>query len=305
MLAAPDHVWSVGSPVGVAAFLPSGTVEGTPPVARNGPASLRLDGAPRLLAFETISADPFGWNHGVALCVTGRQPEGGGRIAPGGPDRGAIVPADRDRLAWDLGVGDGVTRVLVRPDDPTAMARREGLTWDEASDVAALPAVWIVETAIARIEQRHVAGTLPVHRLGTTPPATTPMPSGWSAAAHVFPPHPARARLGLPAEFDPGRHAAFQALLAKHGRPDLWRLKQRVQALLARGRFEAMPVDRHGMAVIRVALRQAMAQDGAPPPERWLRHYDPALLRALGGCSELTGEGAGRIAGSAKDWRSL
>lgn len=245
MLAAPDHVWSVGSPVGVAAFLPSGTVEGTPPVARNGPASLRLDGAPRLLAFETISADPFGWNHGVALCVTGRQPEGGGRIAPGGPDRGAIVPADRDRLAWDLGVGDGVTRVLVRPDDPTAMARREGLTWDEASDVAALPAVWIVETAIARIEQRHVAG------------------------------RPRRA----------GRHAAFQALLAKHGRPDLWRLKQRVQALLARGRFEAMPVDRHGMAVIRVALRQAMAQDGAPPPERWLRHYDPALLRALGGAT--------------------
>ena len=50
-------------------------------------------------------------------------------------------------------------------------------------------------------------------------------------------------------------------------------------------RFDPEFAHHAGMAVIRVALRQAMAQDGAPPPERWLRHYDPALLRALGGAT--------------------
>lgn len=282
MLAAPDHVWSVGTPAGVMGFLPSGRVEGAPPVACSGVAALRLTGAPLCLAYETISADPFGWNHGLALCVTGRGAKGTGRIGPCGPDGGAIRPEDRDRPAWDLGWGDGVVRVLFRPEGAQAMEPFRGLTWDEArAGLEAMPGTWAVETAIARIERRHPGGAVPVLRLGAAPPATTPLPEGWLAAAHVFPPHPARAHPGAPAAFDPGRHTAFQALLARHGRPDHWRLKRRVEALLAAGRFEEIEADRQGRAVIRVALRQALARDGAPPPERWLRRHDPALLRAL------------------------
>lgn len=249
-------------------------------VARSGPASLRLDATPLLLAFETLSSDPFGWNHGLALCVTARGPTGAGRISPCGPDRAAIRAADRNRPAYDMGCGDGIARVLFRPEAVATMESFCGQAWDEAA-MPAVSGTWVVETPLARIEQAHSGGPVPVHRLGNTPPATTPLPDGWLAAAHVFPPHPARAPTGGPAAFDAGRHGAFQALLARHGRPDLWRLKQHVEALLAAGRFEEIAADRHGVATIRVTLRQALARTGVPPPDPWLSRYDRALLRAL------------------------
>lgn len=293
MLTAADHVWSVGTPSAVMGFSASGAVMGCDraPVARNGAVSLRLEGAPRLLAFETISADPFGWNHGLALCVTARAPAGSGWIAGCGGDPRAIRPEDRDRPVWNMGCGDGIARVLFRPDEAAAMAGLAGRSWDEARpEIERLPGTWAVDTAIARIEQRHEGGPAPVLRLGTAPPATTPLPDGWLAAAHVFPPHPARLRPGQPAAFDPDRHAAFQTLLARHGRADLWALKQAVQALLAKGRFAEIDtrgeLGRHGRMVIRVALRQALARDGVPPPDPWISRHDPALWRALHGAGD-------------------
>lgn len=253
LLALPDHVWSVGTPAAVMGFLPSGTVRGN--VACSGPAMLRLEPDARPLAFETISSDPFGWNHGIALLIPAPpRHEPTGAITDTTDDR-AILKADRGRPVRDMGMGDGLVRVLLRP---------------EADGTE----TWIIDTPAARIEHRQPPGPAPCHVLGGPDPGTTPLPAGWAAGAHVFPPHPMRNG------FDPARHAAFQALLARHGRADLWALKQRVLRLLAEDRFEALSADRAGRMVIRVTLRQWLCQTGRLPPEPWLRRHDGALLRA-------------------------
>lgn len=286
MLGAADHLWSVGTGAGVMAFVPDGTVaeaEGSL-IAGGGQARLRLNAGARLLAFETISSDPRGWNHGIAVCAADDAPPMPPASQPWEPDAMAIRPQDRGRIAFDLG-GDSIARLRFRPDDDAVAAARSLIASGGAgvwAPLAELPGIWVVQTRIAQAEQWKAGGNPPVHRPGGGPSRATPLPAGWLAAAHVFPPHPARIRPGQPAAFDPVRHAAFQGRLAQFGRRDLWDLKQRVLDSLAAGRFETIETDRHAATIIRVTLRQQLAA-GMCPSDQWLARYDPALFRALDG----------------------
>ena len=225
-----DCVISVGTGEGMMVFHPM-----DPPRrgaggwrATSGPARLHLRDGAGVLAFETLSSDPRGWNHGIALCSTGgsmAQPE---------------------------------VRICERP-----------------------LGTWRIETECATLALDHREGPVPIHRLGMGPARTTPLPCGWRALAHVFPPHPARMRPGQPMAFDPARHEVFQTLLARHGRADLVDLKARVTDLLKADRFERLTLDRHGVAVVRVALRQHLALTGVPPSEDWLRRHDRPLWASL------------------------
>ena len=242
----------------------------------------RLRPGGQLLAFETLSSEPMGWNHGLALCLP-PGPGAGSRLLRRVSDSDAIERGDRSRLALDLGLAQGASRALFRPDDPAAFAV-EGLDWSEAAPLLEpLSGVWIIDTPLLRIERRLPRG-IGIHTVpqaltsGATHAATTPVPAGLVPVAHVFPPHPARQAPGAPV--DPILHEQFQALLARFGRPDLWGLKRQVLAQLAAGRFEPPETDRHGAAVVRVALRQYARLHGAPP-QPWLERFDRPLLRAL------------------------
>ncbi|MFT3688495.1 DUF6925 family protein [Paenirhodobacter sp.] len=252
MFGAEGHLWSVGT---LAAFmaLPCGVpvAEGADLVLRAEGCTARLRPGGRLLAFETLSSDPRGWNHGIAICLPATAPP---------------PPAD----APDLGLGQGPVRAMFRPD----VGRGEGLTREDA---ARMPGTWIIDTPVLRAERREgLHQVAQAQATGRTHAETTPVPPGLIPVAHVFPPHPAR---GV-AAFDPARHRAFQAILSRHGRADLWALKSAVLAQLADGRFDPPVVDRHGAAVIRVALRQHLHLSGDVPRD-WLAHFDRPLLRGL------------------------
>lgn len=284
MFGAEDHVWSVGT---LSAFMAINSAG--PPVP--GPKGLVLAGAStrarlrpgaRLLAFETLSSDPRGWNHGIALCLPHGAARPSGRVTRA-VDDDPIDPADRGRPVLDLGLGQGPVRVLFRSASEAAFAA-EGLAWDQAAKILVpLPGDWVIDTPVLRAE----CGTMP-HSVpqaigtGRTHAETTPVPPGLIPVAHVFPPHPARHRPGAPTTFDPARHARFQAILARHGRPDLWALKADIRAQLIEDRFAPLATDRHGTAVTRVALRQHVHLHGTPP-RLWLEGFDRPLMRALDG----------------------
>lgn len=291
MFGAPGHVWSAGI---LAAF--AGMEMAGPAIERGGRLILSRDGtaarlAPRLppgvrlLAFETLSSDARGWNHGVALCL----PDEGGALPAGRlsavEDDDPLDPAESGRAMLDLGIARGHVRALFAPDDLATMAFAGRLWQESAPALARLPGRWIIDTPFLRIE-REGRGTIGLHSVpsaigaGPTHAATTPVPAGMVPVAHVFPPHPARLRPGVAAAFDPEAHVRFQAILARHGRSDLWALKCSVLAALREGGSPPPRIDRHGQAVVRVALRQHCHLAG-PPPRGWLERFDRPLLRAL------------------------
>ncbi|MFT4148902.1 MAG: hypothetical protein QM656_01800 [Paracoccaceae bacterium] len=290
LLGAGDHVWSIGTSAGVIGVTPAGSSMVDGPTMWTGQVGLRLQGIPRLLAFETLSSDPAGWNHGIALCVAAPSPaRRAGVITSLGPDSGAIRPQDRNLPLFDLGLGhQGVSHLLLRPAPERVESLRSlcGLAWQDAIPrLDGRAGCWIVETPLARLEHRAVEGPPPFHTFPaqtglTTHPRTTPMPDGLVPVAHVFPPHPLRQRPGVPQAFDPERHRTFQAILERHGRADLWALKQSVLAALREGRDIPAARDRHSAAVIRVTLRQALHIGVRPAPEI-LRERDRALFRAM------------------------
>jgi cobalamin biosynthetic protein CobC len=292
LLTDPACRWSIGTGAAMMAFTPSGQTIGPRParIARNGPTCLSLAAEPKILAFETISAAPRGWGQALALCVSGGAAgtrQGGRGAAPAprglvelGPDRNAIHPGDRQLTVFDLG-GDAVARLMLRPEGAGMMTLRRALGVELGQilpDLAGLSGTWIVETALGRIEHWQAGGAPPVYLLHHKPSRSTPLYPGWRAAGHAFPAHPG---CGGDDGFDRPRHDAFQHLLSRYGRPDLVALKSRVLTLLAEGRFERLAVDRHGAAVIRVALRQALARRGEVPPGVWLRLYDRPLYHLI------------------------
>ena len=292
LLSDPACRWSIGTGAAMMAFTPSGQVFGPAParIAQNGPTWLRLAAAPKLLAFETISSAPRGWGQALALCVEGTAAGAGqsgkdvtateAGLVELGPDRNAIHPKDRRLTVFDLG-GDAVARLLLRPEAAgvARLRRALGAQFDEILPVLdAMRATWIIETAVARIEHWQEGGAAPIYRLHLKPSRSTPLPPGWQVAAHAFPAHPG---IGGDEGFDRPRHDAFQDLLACYGRPDLVALKSQVRSLLDSHGFERIAVDRQGAAVIRVALRQALACRGEAPPEGWLRLYDRPLWQLI------------------------
>ncbi|WP_157970858.1 DUF6925 family protein [Pseudogemmobacter bohemicus] len=316
LLGAEGHLWSIGTLAGFMGFDLTGSPQnmGGVLVLEGESGRARLTPGARLLAFETLSSEPRGWNHGIALCLEGAARPGprDRRLSLVPEDRGAILAAHQGAAALDLGLGHDGLRCLFRP-APAAETQAllyTGQHWSDCREaLAALPGDWITETPFLRAE-RAGDGTCPIHTIpsagirGLTHAATTPVPSGWRPFAHIFPPHPLRVKPGLRRPFDAEIHADFQTILARHGRPDLTALKAATLAGLGSGLppgheqsdhgqpdhgqpgSDQPATDRpgrHGLAVIRVTLRQWLAERGEAPPEAWLRRYDRPLHTALRG----------------------
>ena len=78
--------------------------------------------------------------------------------------------------------------------------------------------------------------------------------------------------------FQSERHAAFQALLARYGDPELTDIKRRVVESVVAGRMPppgGMAADRFARAAVRVALRQSrVVERTSPALVAWLSTYD-------------------------------
>ncbi len=263
----------------------------------------RLDGAVAV-ACETLSRQPDGWGHALALCLPHAAAARAGRTALTelGPDDAAIRPQDRQGLLFDMGLGLAQVDFCVRTADPdliSALRAGEGRpVFDAASP--ALAAILsrhphrVALSALGRVEvfqkiggpetggvspegpHTHVLPKLLAAR--RTHAATMPIPEGLSPCAMLHPAHPLRDPMGRATPYDADADAAFARLSAVWGPRPCAAAKAAARDALARGlapdAFEA-PGDRHARAALRIALRQERWRKGASPQlDAWRARFD-------------------------------
>jgi uncharacterized protein DUF6925 len=254
----------------------------------------------RLIASESPSAES--WSHRVAMCLPRGSCAMSGRttLTEIGADNGALRGRDREGVLFDLGLGTLQVDACIRVLDPEIVAALRSCTgksvFAPGNDamrivLAANPdRVFISRVARAEVFQpipppggrspdgphTHVLPKLLAH--GRTHAATEPLPEGWIPCAYLYPAHPSRDQSGKKRAFCAKHHAAFQALLERHGVPELVALKRQVvEAVTAEQGPEAIAhrPDRFARATMRVALRQLAAMEcHSPALAAWLSVYD-------------------------------
>lgn len=237
-----------------------------------GGIALTLSDLLRPVAYEMPVGD--GWSHAVALCLPAAALDAVPctRFTELGPDIGALDPARRAAVSFDLGLGLAQVSVRIRTDEPGACGRLRtqvgtvALDFDAAiwPDVAARHADLVLVGPLGRIEVQGGglgdpfgprAYVVPkVLRLRRTHVATAPIPPGLVPVAHLYPPHPCRDQASRPIPFDSARHDAFQALLARWG--DLNGSARKAKVAEA-GPVPADAANRWSRAAERVARAQA------------------------------------------------
>lgn len=257
--------------------------------------SLRRHDHLRLVAFETLSSDPEGWNCGIAICL----PEEQARMsAPGRPaedclDRHAIFAAHRTRTVLDIVARSPYADIRLRADKgvlPDLRDRSHGSVLD-ADLVEIEDCIWIFETAVGRIEtgdrrRRHFLSQL----FGTTDThsRTLPIPEGLVPVGYAFPPNPRQAEPGAWG----AAHFSFQVILDEHGVPELVKLKRRVERALEDGKSNEVfgsllehsgPPTRMEIECVRIALRQRRWLRGGRPAHGWEDEFDAPLAKTRGG----------------------
>ena len=274
-------------------------------VTPRGGIAIRLDHPSlRLIAWEEPSPSAGLWRQGAGLCLPEAEAAIGGAdaVTELGPDAAALRPTDHAAVLFDMGVGFDHCRACVRTADPVLLAAlRQGLgqsLFD--ADNPAGPAILAASphrvflSRLARIEVYQpippADGRSPIGphthllpgllRARRAHAATRPLPDGWVSCLDLFPAHPLRDALEAPRPFDPARHAAFQALLAAFGLPELQAEKGRLTAAVRAGLpptdFAPAP-GRHGRAAARIALRQlGWTEPSLPALPAWQAALEPA-----------------------------
>src|SRR5688572_17689951 len=97
-------------------------------VTARGAIGLSLHPQARAIAYESLSARPDSWLHGIALCLPRDACRLHARttITEVGPDAGALRAEDRDAILFDLGLNAECFDFLVRTADPDQIAVLRG-----------------------------------------------------------------------------------------------------------------------------------------------------------------------------------
>lgn len=258
----------------------------------------------RLIAWEEPSPAHGLWRQGAGLCLPEPQAAIGGAacVTELGPDDSALRPADRAAILFDMGVGFAHCRACVRSGDPVLLAALRAAAGRPlfAPDNPAGPAILAASphrvflSRLARIEVYQPIpppdGKSPIGphthllpgllRAGRAHAATRPLPAGWVSCLDLYPAHPLRNAQELPRPFDAGHHAAFQALLAAFGLPELQAEKARLATAVRAGLAPAVftpAADRHGRAAARITLRQlGWTEPGLAGLPAWRAALEPA-----------------------------
>jgi len=295
--------WSIGSFGAIAEFHhhpddPVPAADSEPALAcvtaRGGIRIDRIDDVVPV-AYETLSAKPWRWTHGVALCLPAVDAQMNRRcgVTELGPDRAALRAKDRDAILFDIGVcaANDSQRCIdfcVRTDDPDLLAAlRAGagrsfldpdnpamaLVLERSPHRVALSAVGRVEVyqpiAVAAAQGEPPIGphthVLPkLMASGRLYSANLPIPDGLVPGAMMYPGNPTMSALGEDCEFDEALHDAFQQLFWHCGSSEQCDIKRRALHALAAGETPdafSVPDSRAARTAVRVLCRQ-LARDG-------------------------------------------
>jgi hypothetical protein len=201
------------------------------------------------LAYETPSANPRLWNHGVVFCLPVEEACMSARtcVTELGVDSESILPEARGDILFDLGLGLRTADFMVRTGDAALLSVLRaacGRRWSDdpalnAAIVAASPARVIV-SRLARVEITNPipapGGVSPdgphthllpsIMRRARVHDANIPVPAGMLPCLTLYPAHPARDAEGRERAFDAGLHLAYQDLLKGFGHPEFLAAKK-------------------------------------------------------------------------------
>ena len=293
-LATPSSGWAIGAFGAIAEFIrdPVECLAAQGPLVvatERGAISIHVPAGVQPVAYESVSAHPDRWLHGVAFCLSESAARMNVRrtLTEVGPDAESILERDRQAILFDIGTGSANVDAFVRTDDPTLIAllrRYAGLNALAAPEImAAIVAAnphRVFVSRMGRIEVRQRIGSrdadpptpegphthvLPnVLSKGRTHSANLPIPAGTVPCLNLYPANPTFDMLGRPRAFDDAAFARFQTLLEAWGVPSAIDAKRSALEALGAGLEPATfrAPDRIGRAAVRVALRQAIRREG-------------------------------------------
>lgn len=270
-----------------------------------GAIRIKLTNNIRPIPFESLSAYPQRWLHGVSLCLptTAFAHSPIDVLTEVGPDRDAICPEHRDQHLFNLGIGGVNVDAHVRTADPELIdilradlgqsILREG---SAAMSAIKLHSPHRVFTSVgSRIEVYQVIGSISrgiptphgphTHVLpkllasGRTHMATQLIPPGFAPTMQFFPPNPIIDTDGNEQKFDQGAFDRFAQLLTLWGEREYIAEKKRAWRALADGvppDTYTPPNTRTGRTATRIAIRQyAQMTDNTHHVSRWKAAFDP------------------------------
>ena len=310
-LAASSSSWSIGVPGAIAEFHRS---EGDAHVFESarcivtGMGALRLNAVTGVQAhaYELLSARPGRWHHGLmfglpaADCAMSRRRV----ITEVGTDRDAIRAQDRDGVLFDLALGSAYCDFYVRVTDAAHVARLREAVGTSLLDPCCALYDDIVRMSPHRVFVSRLARVEIYQHIGKPGAATPDGPhthlipklfrrerSHWSTIAFpaacapcltLYPPNPVFDREGRTKRFDADEHDAFQRLLAAHGDTTHVAVKQSVWRAARAGvepRAVNVPPERRARIACRIALRQLLHSDDAPPQlAQWRSVFEPRAI---------------------------
>jgi len=305
----PDSGWSIGAFGAIAEFMrdPMEAVvqhERLTLATARGAIRIALRGDVAPVAYETVSARPERWLHGVAFCLPRDAARMSARsvITELGPDTESVLDSDRAAILFDIGAGVVNVDACVRTGDPALIEELRGLAGenllaqpDALARIAGAHPHRVFISRLGRIEVRQRIGSddadpptpegphthvLPkVLARGRTHSANLPLPDGYVPCLNLYPANPTFDSLGRPHGFDAEAHARFQAIMAAWGDAQTNVLKQDLMRAVGAGEAPEgfTPAGRYARAATRVALRQ-LAHLGAPDDHltAWREMHDPA-----------------------------
>ncbi len=245
-LADPTSSWSVGELGVLAEFHHHGaTLQPDPYTVITGGGAIRVcerdDIVP--LAYETPSANPRLWNHGVVFCLPADKAGMSRRssVTEIGPDTESILQGAHGEVLFDLGLGLRTADFMVRTRDPALLSILRtacGRRWiDDAALNDAIVAASPHRVIVSRLARVEISNAIPapdgfspdgphthllpaIMRRERVHDANIPVPAGMLPCLTLYPAHPARDAEGRERAFDAGLHLAYQDLLKGLGHPD-------------------------------------------------------------------------------------
>ena len=268
------------------------------------------------VAYQTLSANPRRWGHGIALCLPEDRAVMAERraITEVGPDETAVREEDRDGILFDMGLsvlGAACRQVefCVRTADPELTGVLRAAQGQSVFDPACTAMKAILEahpnrvavTRLGRVEVYQpiggpaTGGVSPAgphtHVLpdllasGRTHSANVPIPEGLVPCAWAYPANPVSTQMGRDKPFDVALHQAFEQILEAWGVSAIVDTKKRVRdAVAARESPSAFeePANRFERAAVRIELRQLAlrAQSGAERSliDEWRSVFDKGAV---------------------------